>query len=91
MKPFIGQDVTVELTAATVIRMKNTTMSGPITAADLLPGQYVWVHGSISDGVWTARQINVFARLSTTFTPTATETETETFTPTPTETSTPLP
>lgn len=64
VKPYIGQQLTVTVTAATRYLFKNGTTSTPITFADLKVGDPVSANGAVANGVWTAKRITVGASLS---------------------------
>lgn len=64
VKPFIGQTVTVQVTAATRLLRRAEPEAVPITLADLKAGDAVSVQGWTGDGAWTARRITVGAELS---------------------------
>mgnify|MGYP000468803179 CR=1 FL=1 len=64
VKPFIGQTVTVQTTAATRFLKKTETGVVPITLADLQVGDAVSVQGRLAGEVWTTYRITVGANLS---------------------------
>ena len=64
VKPFIGQTVTVQTTAATRFLKKTETGVVPIALADLQVGDAVSVQGRLAGEVWTAYRITVGANLS---------------------------
>lgn len=64
VKPYIGQQLTVTVSAATRYLFKDGTTSTPITFADLKVGDPVSANGTVANGVWTAKRITVGASLS---------------------------
>ncbi|MGB9776651.1 MAG: DUF5666 domain-containing protein [Anaerolineae bacterium] len=64
VKPFIGQTVTVQTTAATRFLRKTETGVVRIMLADLQAGDAVSVQGTRAGEVWTASRITVGANLS---------------------------
>ncbi len=64
VRPFIGQTVTVQTTAATRFLRKTETGVVRITLADLQAGDAVSVQGTRTGEVWTASRITVGAHLS---------------------------
>jgi len=64
VKPYIGQDLTLQTTAATRFLLRNPDGSAtPITFEDLAVGQNVSANGKLADNVWTASRITVGASL----------------------------
>ncbi len=64
VKPYIGQQVTVTVTAATKYVFRDGITSTPIRFADLKVGNPVSVNGTLANSVWTAKRITVGAALS---------------------------
>lgn len=64
VKPYIGQSLTVTVTAATRYLFKDGTTSTSITFADLEVGDPVSANGTVANGVWTAKRITVGANLA---------------------------
>ena len=62
-RPFVGQAVALQTTAAT--RFLRTTATGTvvITLADLQVGDNVSAQGQLAAGVWTAERITVGAKI----------------------------
>jgi hypothetical protein len=62
-RPYVGQTVALQTTAAT--RFLQVTASGTvvITLADLQVGQNVSAQGKLANGVWTADRITVGAKI----------------------------
>jgi len=65
VKPFIGQNLTIQTTATTrfLLRNPNSTAT-PITYADLEFDQKVSVNGQFANNVWNASRITVGADLT---------------------------
>jgi len=64
VKPYIGQQLTVTVTSATLYLFKDGTTTTPITFADLKVGDPVSANGTVANGIWTTRRITVGASLS---------------------------
>ncbi len=64
VKPYIGTQLTVTVTAATRYLFKDGTTTTPITFADLKVGDPVSVNGAVANGIWTTKRITVGASLS---------------------------
>jgi hypothetical protein len=64
VKPFLGQELTVTVTDATRILLKDGTTVTPITFADLKVGDKLSVNGRVANQVWIAKRITVGARLA---------------------------
>ena len=64
VKPYIGQDLILQTTAATRFLLRNPDgKATPITFEDLAVGQNVSANGKLADNVWTASRITVGASL----------------------------
>jgi hypothetical protein len=63
VKPYIGKELTVTVTAATRYLFKTGTTITPITFADLKVGQPVSANGKTANNIWTATRITVGAAL----------------------------
>ncbi len=64
-QPYIGQDVTLQTSAATRFLLRNADGTvTPITFDDLAVGQNVSSHGTLVDGVWTAVRVTSGAHLN---------------------------
>ena len=65
VKPYIGQDLTLQTTAATRFLLRNPDGTAtPITFEDLAVGQNVSSNGKLANNVWTANRITVGADLN---------------------------
>jgi hypothetical protein len=65
VKPYIGQDLTIQTTDSTRFLMRNPDGTAtPITFADLEVGQNVSINGRLANDVWIAGRITVGALLS---------------------------
>ena len=60
-KPYIGQTVALQTTAATRFLLTTPTGTVVITLADLQVGQNVSAQGKLASGVWTANRITTGA------------------------------
>lgn len=63
VKPYLGKELTITVTATTRYLFKNGTVITPITFADLKVGQPVSVHGTTANNVWKATRITVGASI----------------------------
>ena len=63
VKPYIGKELIVTVTAATRYLFKTGTTITPITFADLKVGQPVSVNGTTANNVWKATRITVGASI----------------------------
>jgi hypothetical protein len=65
VKPYIGQDLTLQTTDATRFLLRNPDGTAtPITFEDLTVGQNVSSNGKLVNNVWTANRITVGADLN---------------------------
>lgn len=65
VKPFIGENLTLQTTDATRFLQRNPgSTATPITFDDLAIGQKVSSYGRLVNNVWTAGRITVGAKLS---------------------------
>ena len=65
VKPYIGQDLTLQTTIATRFLLRNPDgYATPITFEDLAVGQNVSSNGNLADNVWIATRITVGAELN---------------------------
>lgn len=64
VKPYIGQQLTVTVNAATRYLFKDGTTTTPIKFTDLKVGDPVSANGTVANGVWTTKRITVGASLS---------------------------
>lgn len=62
-KPYVGQNVALQTTAATRFLLTTPTGTVVITLADLQVGQNVSAQGKLADGVWTADRITAGAKI----------------------------
>lgn len=64
-KPYVGQEVTLQTSAATRFLLHNADGTvTPISFDDLAVGQNVSSHGTLVDGVWTAVRVTTGALLN---------------------------
>ncbi len=63
VKPFVGQNVALQTTAATRFLLTTPTGTVVITLADLQVGQNVSAQGKLASGVWTADRITAGAKI----------------------------
>ncbi len=63
VKPYIGTQLTVTVTASTRYLFKDGTTCTPITFADLKVGDPVSANGTVANGIWTTKRITVGASL----------------------------
>jgi len=64
MKPYLGQDVTLQITENTRFLVRNTDGTvTPITFEDLVGGQNVSSHGTLLNSTWTATRVTMGALL----------------------------
>ncbi len=61
--PYLGQNVTLQTTAATRFLLKTPDGTVVITLADLAVGQNVSAQGTLANDVWTASRITVGAQI----------------------------
>jgi len=65
VKPYIGQDLILQTTAATRFLLRNPDgKATPITFEDLAVGQNVSSNGRLANDMWTANRITVGADLN---------------------------
>jgi len=65
VKPYIGQDLILQTTAATRFLLRNLDgKATPITFEDLAIGQNVSSNGRLANDMWTANRITVGADLN---------------------------
>ncbi len=64
VKSYIGQEVLIKTSAATLYRFTNGTTTTVITFSDLKIGNAVSVTGTLSGGTWATTRITVGAKLS---------------------------
>jgi len=64
VKPYVGQELTVTVTASTRYLLKDDDIVSIITFADLQVGQAVSINGTFANSVWTAKRVTAGASLS---------------------------
>ena len=62
-KPYVGQTVALQTTAATRFLLTTPTGTVVITLADLQVGQNVSAQGKLANGTWTASRITAGAKI----------------------------
>ncbi len=63
VRPYIGQDLTLQTTDATRFLLKTANGTVVITLGDLAVGQSVSAQGTLASDIWTATRITVGANL----------------------------
>jgi hypothetical protein len=64
VKPYVGQALTVTVTASTRYLLKDDDIVSIIAFGDLQVGQAVSINGTVANNVWTAKRVTVGASLS---------------------------
>jgi hypothetical protein len=64
IKPYVGKELTVTVTASTRYLLKNNGVVTAITFGDLKVGQAVSINGAAANNVWTANRVTVGASIS---------------------------